>query len=347
MNPRSDRGFSLMELMVATCVLLVVMGVVMTALRQSMQQQQTIWNRTEMHSGVRGATELMQQEVGQAGRMATPVPITLTAPAVASALCDHTSPGFNATTVGVSSIKGLWATAGAVPASYALVTTFDGAARETVPLWSIGTTPLGAGQISACFLNAHAIGTVLVVQGAFGNGIIPPDTPFPAAGMPAGYPGFPGGSTATVLKMFGDINGDGNMVYVEYTCDLTPGVNKLYRTSVAWDSLTKPKLTDSVVLLNNIDVNPGGTPCFTYQVTPTINVQGQPLNFVLDVAITLTVNTAQVDPVTKAIQKETKALLNVSPRNVFNAWELAGIGYTDRIQSTPASVRALLTMTPS
>ena len=30
--------------------------------------QKTIWNRTEMHSGIRGATELLQQEVGQAGR---------------------------------------------------------------------------------------------------------------------------------------------------------------------------------------------------------------------------------------------------------------------------------------
>jgi len=351
MNPRSDRGFSLMELMVATCVLLVVMGVVMTALRQSMQQQQNIWNRTEMHSGVRGATELMQQEVGQAGRVATPVPITLNA-AVSdvktlfgpTADCDQTSPGFNATTVNVSSVKGLWATAGVLPASYALVTTFDGGARETVPLWSVTDGgSLGPWQISACFLNAHAAGTLLVVQGAFGNGIIPPA--FTAPGMPADFVPFTNGSTDTVLKMFGDINGDGNMVYVEYTCDVVAG--KLYRTSMAYDATSKPTLTDSVVLLNNITTNPGGTPCFTYQVSPTISVQGKKLNFVLDVAITLTVNTQQVDAVTKQRQQETKALLNVSPRNVFNAWELAGIGYTDRIQSTPASVKALLGMTPS
>jgi hypothetical protein len=60
------------------------------------------------------------------------------------------------------------------------------------------------------------------------------------------------------------------------------------------------------------------------------------------VAITLTVQTEQVDQVTKAYQTETKALLNVSPRNVFNSWTLANIGYTDRIQSTPASVTNLL-----
>ena len=100
MNPRSEQGFSLIELLVATLVLLIVTGVVMTALRQSAQQQQTIWNRTEMHSGVRGATELMQQEVGQAGRVATPVPVTLTAAVAASPLCDPANPGVAATAVG-------------------------------------------------------------------------------------------------------------------------------------------------------------------------------------------------------------------------------------------------------
>jgi prepilin-type N-terminal cleavage/methylation domain-containing protein len=339
MNPRSEQGFSLIELLVATIVLLIVMGVVMTALRQSTQQQQTIWNRTEMHSGVRGATELLQQEIGQAGRVATPVPITLTAPVAASVACDETSPGFNASTANVSSVSGLWATAGAVPASYALVTTFDGASRETVPLWSVSTGP--PAQISGCFSKAHAAGTVLVVQGAFGNGVIPPAAGFPAPGMPPGYTGFAGGSTDTVLKMFGDVNGDGNMVYVEYTCDTA--AHKLYRNVMAYDAPPpKPPVSDALVLLNNIQPNPGGTACFTYQVTSPIIIQGQPLSFVLDVAITLTVETQQVDAVTKQKQQETKALLNVSPRNVFNAWELAGIGYTDRIQSTPASVRALL-----
>jgi len=338
MNPRSEQGFSLIELLVATMVLLVVMGVVMTALRQSSQQQQTIWNRTQMHSGVRGATELLQQEVGQAGRVTavdptTGLPITLTATVVPSVLCDESSPGLNASTVGVSSANGLWATAGTVPASYALITTFDGPARETVPLWSV--TPGPPAQISACFGNGHAAGTVIVVQGAFGNGVIPP-----APGVTPGFAGIANGSTGNVLKMFGDINGDGNMVYVEYTCDIAAGV--LSRNAMAWNTPPPKDPTKALALLNNILPNPGGTPCFTYQVTAPIIIQGQPLSFVLDVAITLTVQTQQVDPVTKLKQTETKALLNVSPRNVFNAWELAGIGYTDRIQSTPASVAALL-----
>jgi hypothetical protein len=60
------------------------------------------------------------------------------------------------------------------------------------------------------------------------------------------------------------------------------------------------------------------------------------------VAITLTVQTQQVDPITKQFQVETKALLNVSPRNVFNVWELASIGLTNRVQPMPPTIANLL-----
>ena len=43
-------------------------------------------------------------------------------------------------------------------------------------------------------------------------------------------------------------------------------------------------------------------------------------------------------------QKETKALLNVSPRNVFNVWQLAGLGMGYRVQPIPPSVTALLAL---
>src|SRR3954452_23956319 len=69
---RSEAGFTLAELLVATGLLLVVSSIVTQALLQITRQQQTVWNRTEMHSGIRGATELLQQEVGQAGRVTLP-----------------------------------------------------------------------------------------------------------------------------------------------------------------------------------------------------------------------------------------------------------------------------------
>ncbi len=69
---RSEAGFTLVEMLVATGLLLVISSIVTSALLQMTNHQQTIWNRTEMHSGVRGATELLQQEVGQAGRVTLP-----------------------------------------------------------------------------------------------------------------------------------------------------------------------------------------------------------------------------------------------------------------------------------
>jgi prepilin-type N-terminal cleavage/methylation domain-containing protein len=325
---QSESGFSMMELLVATALLLIVSATVVNALIQMSNSQRTIANRTEMHSGIRGATELLQQEVGQAGRLGFPVATMLTqavsavgggAPA-AQASCDPETPLTGAATVTVNSTAGMWATSGA-QASYILLTTLDGDNQESVRIATVN-----AGSITACFTKPHAANTVVSPLGGFATGILPPA-------------GVLNGSTGSVLKMYGDINGDGNMVYVEYTCDTN--AHRLYRNAMPINQAVKSPLDDSKILLNNIVANPGGTPCFTYQ-TDTVTAQGTPFTFVLDVAVTLTVETEQLDPITRQKQTETKALLNVSPRNVFNSWALVNIGYTDRVQSTPASVTALL-----
>src|SRR6266702_4016805 len=76
---RSQAGFSLIELLVSTGILLIISSVVTSGLLQMTRAQKTISNRTDMHAGVRSATELLQQEVGQAGRITLPAPITLSA----------------------------------------------------------------------------------------------------------------------------------------------------------------------------------------------------------------------------------------------------------------------------
>jgi hypothetical protein len=140
--------------------------------------------------------------------------------------------------------------------------------------------------------------------------------------------------------LFGDINGDGNMVYVEYTCDTTGG--NLYRNSMPLAQATKATLTSSQILLSNIlpnpnDLNNNPVPCFEYQVK---SVGGN--YYVVNVAVTLTFQTQNPDPTTGQYQTESKALLYVSPRNVFETWEMAGMGLTNRIQPMPASVTSLL-----
>src|SRR5215467_8352123 len=78
MSHRSDEGFSLIELLISMAIVLLIVGAVTDGLLQTTTTTRMTWNRTEMHSGVRGVTELLQQEVGQAGFVALPGgPVTL------------------------------------------------------------------------------------------------------------------------------------------------------------------------------------------------------------------------------------------------------------------------------
>jgi prepilin-type N-terminal cleavage/methylation domain-containing protein len=318
---RPDAGFSLPELLVATTIFLIVSAVVTTALNQMVSSQQTIWNRTELHGGVRNATELLQQEVGQAGRVALPscsddelikpTCVTLTAKADSGAA-----------TMSVSSAGGMFVGE--------LLTVDAGLNRETVKVGAIAGNTITLGNPLSTFVLDHAVGAFVNVFGGFATGIVPTATA--------------NGSTGTVLKLYGDINGDGNMVYVEYTCDTAAG--NLYRNMMPMNAGAKPAVTAAQVLLGNLQPNPGGAPCFTY-VEQQVN-GGLPgelpslVTFVTNVAITLTVQTQQIDPITQQYQTETKALLNVAPRNVFEVWELASPLSWPRVQPMPLTVVALL-----
>ncbi|HET7698039.1 MAG TPA: type II secretion system protein [Vicinamibacterales bacterium] len=331
-------GFSLPELLVAMAIMLLISGAAVSALLKMTAAQATIWNRTQMHSGIRGATEVLQQEVGQAGRIALPAVTTTSGTSAGAAGATVTIP--------VSSSAGMYVGMKLTIDTGSASNETD-AAQETVKVTAIPSatsvtvqslqTDL-AGVVTGR-VRAHNANAPVLALGAFGTGIIPP------ASSPSTYaPGGPtftyaNGSTGTVLKLYGDINADGNMVYIEYTCD-TVG-NNLYRNMMSWTLGTKPPVTAKDILLSNITDNPNGTPCFTYQ---TAMVGGNA--YVTDVAITLTVRTQLIDPITKQYQTQTKALLNVSPRNTFNAWQMASLGIANRIQPIPPSITALLPPLP-
>src|ERR1700752_1513566 len=69
MKRKKQIGFTLIEMMASLLVFLAVSSIVMSGMVQMMTTQGTIANRTEMHTSVRSATELLQQEIGQAGRL--------------------------------------------------------------------------------------------------------------------------------------------------------------------------------------------------------------------------------------------------------------------------------------
>ena len=297
MSGHSQAGFSLIEALVATSVLLLLFGAATNGLNQTAIFSKVVGNRAEMHGSVRGATELMQQEIGQAGRVALPGPIALAADALKGN-----------TTVALTTVAGLFTGAQIVVGA--------GDQTETVTV-----TGIAGNTITAVFLIDHFAAEPIHIYGGFGTGVVPPSTP--------------NGSTGTVLKLYGDINDDGQMLYIEYTCDTVGG--SLYRNVVAWNAPSKPALAPGMILLNNVVPNPGNAACFTYQ--PEV-VTGR--TFITGVAVTLSVRSQQRDYYSKAFQQATKTLLNVSPRNIFLVWSMESIGVTNRLQPMPASILALL-----
>lgn len=296
-----ERGFTMIEMLVAMVILLIVMGMATSGLLQFSNTQSTVWNRAGMHDAVRSATELLQQEVGQAGKVSLPPWIRM---------LSAVSPGANVT-VTVTSSSNIFVGERLVVDA--------GPNEETVLVTAVpSTTSFTAESFSLPHTGGN---TPLAALGGFATGVVPTSVA--------------NGSTGSVLKIYGDVNSDNNMVYVEYVCDTANGF--LYRNMVGFKAATKPTVTAANVLLSNLLPNPGGTPCFTYE-QKTVNTTP----YVVNVAISLTTRTQQVDKVTRQFQTETKALLNVAPRNVFDAWQLASIGAANRIQPMPPSVLALL-----
>jgi len=318
MTRKKQVGFTLIETMVGLAVLFVVGGIVMSGMVQLMRTQGTIANRTDMHTSVRSATELLQQEIGQAGR------ISLAGPGANVTLAAAIAAGPNPTpfTLIASDLSNVALYPGEV------LTVDLGIKQEVV---TVATANGSSG--TALFQVPHALAPVTAL-GAFATGIVPPG---------AAAPNSPG-STATVLKLYGDINGDGNMVYVEYTCvqgtAAAPG--SLYRNAMAITAGAKPALDNTMILLNNVLTNPNDAngnpvPCFAYQVQPMVGG-----TCVTDVAVTLTVQTQNRDPQTNQFQQETKALLNVAPRNVVEVYDTSSLVDPLRAQVIPPSVSALL-----
>jgi prepilin-type N-terminal cleavage/methylation domain-containing protein len=316
-------GFSMLEMLITLVILLGITGIVMYAMMQMTATQGSVGNRTAMHSSVRSATELIQQEIGQAGKIALRLPTAVNGgpTKMVTAITSIADP-----VVGYTGAVALDKVGGVYPGMLLVVDSGD--QEETVAVTNLVPATK---TFTGTFFLTHAAGNVPVrVAGAYASGIIPPNPP--NATDP---------SDQWNLKMYGDINDDGNMVYVVYKCDRANG--NLTRSVAAFDAGAPGS---DEIILSNITENPpdpGKTtpaPCFKYQVQSV-----SPNSYVVDVSVTLTVQSQNVDPQTKQIQKETKALLNVSPRNIFEGWQLAAAGVSNRIQPVPASVSALSTAT--
>ena len=301
-KPAGQGGFTLIEMLVSMAVLLVISGIVVGSTMDMTRLGQRMTNRSDMHSGVRNATALLQQEVGQAGRVSLPGPVELAG-----------ATGIGVFTVAVDSTDGMFVGEQLIVGA--------GATEETVTVTAMDSAA-DPDTITATFAFNHAAGERVATTGGFAAGVIPTT--------------MANGSTGTVLKIVGDVNGDGRMVYVEYQCDLMNGV--LSRNVMPFDAVAKPAVTVEQILLTNLlpnPANPDGTvpPCFIYQERTFSGT-----TYVIGVAIMTTVQSQDRDQNTGDFQRVTKALLNVAPRNVINVWQNASLNYTSRVQPLPQSV---------
>jgi type II secretory pathway pseudopilin PulG len=306
------KGFSLLELMASIAILIVILGGIFSLLASSQQTYAKTQLKTDMYEDVRGVAELMAQEIGQAGLVTLPAGTTVSSAASAGA-----------TTLQVSSTTSMFV------GEQLLV---GGTTEETVTISAIGSSL----TLSSGLASAHAVGDSVTVLGVFPSGIVPQtgNDVYPTGGA---LPNTPSGGN--LLNLFGDINGDGSLVYVRYTCTngtySAPGTLTRSVTTMTPGGTT---LQTSQTLLSTLVSTPT---CFQY-VTQTISSN----YYVTNVSFTVTVQSRTRDPQNlnltdpQAYMPMTKSFLNLSPRNIVAAAELANAGITTRLQATPANVSA-------
>jgi prepilin-type N-terminal cleavage/methylation domain-containing protein len=288
---KREEGFSLLELMTSLAILLVIAGAIFSAIVFYQKSYQGSQLRSDLYFGIQGASELISQEVGQAGSVGLPL----------TTISGTVTGNGTAQTVTVSQANYIFA------GEQLLI---DAGANEE--LVSVTAVSSGSNTITGIFTKNHAASppTPVTALGVFSQGVL-------------------SSSTATSLKLFGDINGDGTIYYVEYNCDTAAGTLTRSSTPITASSKNAPPQT----LLDTLTANPGGTPCFAY----TSQTSGS-YTFITSVGLTLSLQSSIPDLQTGAKPTMTKTFMNLSPRNILAGLELAGNSVYSRLQPTPPNV---------
>ena len=309
-SPSTCRGFTLLELMVSVLILSLIMGAFIAALSTSEQSYARTELGSDMYENVRSVAELLAQEIGQAGLVSLPA-TTLTAAVTGNPA---------AQAVNVSQTTSMYV-------GEQLLVDAGGASEELVTLTAVTSTTM-----SGIFQNAHASGAPVTVLGAYPSGIVP-------VGATDGSTSV-AGPAKSVLNMYGDINGDGSLVYVRYTCDTTATPGTLTRSvtiiTPGVNTINAPQTLLSTLIPNPPSpAYPTGVPCFQFTSYPV----GTPVNtYVTNVGLTISVRSLTPDPQTQAYLTMTKSFLDLAPRNVLAGFELGNAGLTTRLQAQPPNV---------
>jgi type II secretory pathway pseudopilin PulG len=286
---KKAEGFTLLEMMVGLGLLMVVSGAAFTSAVYFQKSFASTEAKIDTVSSMRNAMELITQEVEQAGSVDF-VPVTIPNPVTLNAA---------AQSVTMSSAAAMY------PGEILTVDTM--ANEENVTIISID-----GNNVRGIFTKSHAASAPVDVLGVIPQGIINSG---------------PNASTATELRMVGDFNGDGNILYVRYICDTAGGT--LTREATPISAVAK---NAGVVLIDNLTVDPQGQPCFSYNTPGAVGTN----TFTTNVAVQLTSRTQEIDNFTNA-RPTTFDILNLSPRNLVYGRSIAGNGLTYGLQPLPVN----------
>jgi prepilin-type N-terminal cleavage/methylation domain-containing protein len=299
MKANSEKGFSLLEMLISVVILLITSGAAFYALAYYQRSYGSSQLRADMHMGVRAALELMAQEVNQAGLLPSFGPPFGPPRQLAAAVSPCPSPCPSPPPVQVTSVNSIFVNE--------KLTIDTGSNQEDVTVTNVNTA---TSEITAVFSKAHPANAPVNAFGLFPQGI---------------RSTAPNPSSSTLLKIFGDINGDNTITYVEYDCSGSTLTRSEWQILSSGATNTRVPVRSGDLVKDLI-----ANPCFQYT---TASAGG--FTFVTSVTVTLSVQTSDKDPFTKQRVSMTKSSLNLAPRNLLTGMDLAQAGFTGRLQLIP------------
>lgn len=176
------------------------------------------------------------------------------------------------------------------------------ASEELITVLGVGTN-----NVNAIFQQSHSSGAAVTALGVFSTGIL---------------------STASgnTLQLYGDVNADGSLVFVQYTCNFNAGALTRSVTPIAAGAQNT-----SQPLLTGLVANANGSPCFQFATTSYLGS-----TYVTSVKVTLT-GQAFLKSLQQQQASTMTAALTIAPRNVVRALTLAQMipPKTDLLEPTP------------
>lgn len=303
---KTTNGFTLLEMLVSITVFLVIAGTLLTGMATWQKHYRNVEMRNALQGRMRAVLELMAQEIGQSGLVASGAdekelaqPLTILSASIA--------PGTQ--TVPVVS------TGGICSGEFLQFGAGDPSAGGTWEKVQVQT--LSGNRITGTFASPHTSGEPVYARGVYPEGII-----------------YPGTATSSSLTIMGDINSKGSeMKFVKYSCPA--GTSNAF-TRQTFDLANNADGPPQVLIDNVTDCQ------FTYYdgnvnvVLPTNDNLW--VDMVTRLGITITAKSETKDSFgNDVVVKE--QYLNIQPRNILAAYIQTGASdpNTSELQILPGT----------